>query len=203
MTYDMANVTTFSHTGVASSSNGSDSLNVRVTWDCENSGGTTTFNITKIEIKDDGCIVYEATGFVELGITVNGVRIIDVSTFHGLAHISVTSPGEWYTVTYNGSPLTGSGTFTTPTSGSTTMVLSNSTKEWAPYPAVWYDFEYDSATYYLMTSLSQTIEVKSTSVIYIDNGSGFDAYEIYIDNGSSWDLYQAYIDNGSSWDECG
>ncbi len=40
-------------------------------------------------------------------------------------------------------------------------------------------------------------------VIYIDNGSGFDTYEIWIDNGSTWEQYQAYIDNGSGWDECG
>ena len=39
-------------------------------------------------------------------------------------------------------------------------------------------------------------------VVYIDNGSSFDAYEIYIDNGSSWDRYTAHIDTGSSWDDC-
>ena len=38
--------------------------------------------------------------------------------------------------------------------------------------------------------------------IYIDNGTGWDPYEIYIDNGKSWDLYEAYIDNGSGWDPC-
>lgn len=41
------------------------------------------------------------------------------------------------------------------------------------------------------------------SCIYIDNGSGFDAYEIWIDNGTKWEQYAAYIDNGSGWDECG
>ncbi len=39
-------------------------------------------------------------------------------------------------------------------------------------------------------------------VVYIDNGSKFEAYEIYIDNGSSWDKYTAHTDNGSSWDSC-
>lgn len=37
-------------------------------------------------------------------------------------------------------------------------------------------------------------------VVYIDNGSAFEAYQVYIDNGSSWDRYIPYIDNGSSWD---
>lgn len=42
-----------------------------------------------------------------------------------------------------------------------------------------------------------------TGLIYIDNGTSFEAYEIYIDNGTSWDKYVAYIDNGTSWDQCG
>lgn len=37
-------------------------------------------------------------------------------------------------------------------------------------------------------------------LVYIDNGSGWDAYQVYIDNGSSWDRYIPYIDNGSGWD---
>lgn len=40
-------------------------------------------------------------------------------------------------------------------------------------------------------------------VIYIDNGTTFEAYQIYIDNGTGWDLYIPYIDNGSSWDSYG
>ena len=48
-----------------------------------------------------------------------------------------------------------------------------------------------------------TVTYEINAVIYIDNGSSFDAYEIWIDNGSTWEQYAAYIDNGSSWDECG
>ena len=198
----MDNITIFSHTGTASATNYSDSLNIRVTWTCTNSGGTTTFNITKIEIKDDGFSQSTTTGYVELGITVNGVRIIDVSTFTGSATVYCATPGQWMTVSQNGGALTGSGTFTTPANGVVEMVLSNSTKNQTPYPAVIYSVGSYANIFYLQTSLSQTIRVRS-SIIYIDNGSGFDTYEIYIDNGTSWDLYQAYIDNGSSWDECG
>lgn len=39
-------------------------------------------------------------------------------------------------------------------------------------------------------------------LVYIDNGSTFDAYMIFIDNGSAWEQYIPYIDNGSSWDIC-
>lgn len=38
------------------------------------------------------------------------------------------------------------------------------------------------------------------AVVYIDNGTSWDAYQCYIDNGTSWDLYAPYIDNGTSWD---
>jgi hypothetical protein len=40
----------------------------------------------------------------------------------------------------------------------------------------------------------------SRGLVFIDNGSAFEPYEIYIDNGTGWDKYIPYIDNGSSWD---
>lgn len=42
----------------------------------------------------------------------------------------------------------------------------------------------------------------TTGLVYIDNGSGFEPYEVYIDNGESWDRCIPYIDNGTSWDLC-
>lgn len=54
--------------------------------------------------------------------------------------------------------------------------------------------------YYLTTNQQATVTTGgSAGVVYIDNGSSWDAYQCYIDNGSSWDLYIPYIDNGSSW----
>lgn len=41
---------------------------------------------------------------------------------------------------------------------------------------------------------------KAKGLIYIDNGSSFDAYQIFVDNGTSWGQYTPYIDNGSNWD---
>lgn len=43
----------------------------------------------------------------------------------------------------------------------------------------------------------------SSGLVYIDNGSSWDAYEVYIDNGSSWDQYIPYIDDGTNWTMCG
>ena len=36
-------------------------------------------------------------------------------------------------------------------------------------------------------------------LVYIDNGSGFEQYQVYIDNGTSWEQYAPYIDSGSAW----
>ena len=43
----------------------------------------------------------------------------------------------------------------------------------------------------------------ANGLVYIDNGTSFEAYMVYIDNGTSWDLYVPYVDNGSSWDMYG
>lgn len=50
-----------------------------------------------------------------------------------------------------------------------------------------------------VAATAKVVEVQPQGLIYIDNGTSFEAYQIYIDNGSSWDLYEPYIDNGSSW----
>lgn len=42
---------------------------------------------------------------------------------------------------------------------------------------------------------------EQTGLVYIDNGSGWEAYEIWIDNGTSWDLYIPYIDDGVAWQQ--
>lgn len=66
------------------------------------------------------------------------------------------------------------------------------------------DSAYTTETSMLKSGTINSVTYEELSaIVYIDSGSGFDAYEIYIDNGTSWDLYQAYIDNGSGWDPCG
>ena len=39
-------------------------------------------------------------------------------------------------------------------------------------------------------------------LVYIDNGTTFEAYQVFIDDGSKWEQYMPYIDNGSDWDMC-
>lgn len=60
----------------------------------------------------------------------------------------------------------------------------------------------NSATHYMKwTKVTMTVTYTEGGLVYIDNGSGWDAYQVYIDNGSSWDRYIPYIDNGTSWDQ--
>ena len=55
-------------------------------------------------------------------------------------------------------------------------------------------------------TVSEDVTVVATAelqgLVYIDNGSGWDTYQVYIDNGTSWDMYIPYIDNGSGWNIC-
>ena len=55
-------------------------------------------------------------------------------------------------------------------------------------------------------TVSEDVIVVATAelqgLIYIDNGFGWDTYQVYIDNGTGWDMYIPYIDNGSNWSIC-
>ena len=55
-------------------------------------------------------------------------------------------------------------------------------------------------THTVTDNVTVATTTKQLGLVYIDNGSGFDAYLIYIDNGSSWEQYAPYLDNGSDWD---
>lgn len=55
--------------------------------------------------------------------------------------------------------------------------------------------------YWLSTTGTATVTTSGgAGLVYIDNGTKWEPYQVYIHNGSSWDLYMPYIDNGSSWD---
>lgn len=43
----------------------------------------------------------------------------------------------------------------------------------------------------------------SAGLVYIGNGSTFEAYEIWIGNGTAWERYIPYIGDGSQWVLCG
>lgn len=49
---------------------------------------------------------------------------------------------------------------------------------------------------------TMTITAYNKGLIYIANGSSYDAYQVYIGNGTSWELYLPYVGNGTGWDLC-
>lgn len=53
--------------------------------------------------------------------------------------------------------------------------------------------------YAVLQNVIVAATAEKTGLVYIDNGSGWEAYEIWIDNGTSWDLYIPYIDDGVAW----
>lgn len=59
-------------------------------------------------------------------------------------------------------------------------------------------FPYDGLQY--KTELATITVEGAAGLVYIDNGSSFEPYQVYVDNGSDWDLYIPYIDNGSDWE---
>lgn len=40
---------------------------------------------------------------------------------------------------------------------------------------------------------------KQQGLVYIDTGSGWEAYQAYIDNGTSWDMCAPYVSDGTNW----
>lgn len=59
-------------------------------------------------------------------------------------------------------------------------------------------FPYDGLQY--QTELATITVDGAAGLVYIDNGTSLESYQVYVDNGSSWDLCVPYIDNGSDWD---
>lgn len=114
-----------------------------------------------------------------------------------------------YTITINGTHYTG----TIPDyNGSSTVTLKSGTLNVAhdatgtktmSFSFSVHDRDGESFTCGSASASGSMVLTPTTGqgLVYIDNGSGWDAYQVYIDNGSSWDRYIPYIDNGSSWDQ--
>lgn len=42
---------------------------------------------------------------------------------------------------------------------------------------------------------------EAQGLVYIDDGTGFEPYQVWVDNGSSWEQYAPFVDNGTTWEE--
>ena len=69
---------------------------------------------------------------------------------------------------------------------------SSSTSDWVTVYAI------DSNNWH-----SISLEYNEGGLVYIANGSSFDAYEVWIANGSKFEQYEVYIGDGTKWVPCG
>ena len=132
--------------------------------------------------------IYNSKWFPKGTIKINGETVLTMDYKSPATHMfTVGVVGEtWYDI----QKQTGAA-----------LPVSNATKITASTAVIEIDMTLYRDSSSTVPSFSGSIEVDLLlGVVYIDNGSGWDMYEIYIDNGTSWDRYQAYIDNGTSWD---
>ena len=123
----------------------------------------------------------------------NLLRINAYVKLGGTVVAQLNAADKQWTLEENSSITLLSGTATVPHDGSASMAV-----EYA------IDMDQDFWQYAPDITATGTMEVTgyAKGLVYIDTGSGLEAYQCYIDNGSGWDLHLPYLDNGSGWDLC-
>ena len=162
-------------------------LNVTVAAGTNNSKRTITFwssNYQSIDTTKTGAS-YPKT---QLGVlTGNG---------NGLAY-STANGDRSYVFDPNTSAAVAPGLFealaTRLTAGDTTFIIYNG--ETSLYSSYSY-----SQNYLSVKNVSMTITYSEYGLVYIGNGSGFDAYTVHVHNGTGWEQYAPYIHNGTTWE---
>lgn len=157
---------------------------IRVHYDDSTPGYIT---ITNVQLQSK---TYNSKWFPKGAIKINGETVLNMDYKSPATHVfNVTKTGEtWYDM-----GVANTGGVPLPVTNASKITTSSTTIEITAQ--LYRDGSSPTPT------LTGSIEVDLLlGVIYIDNGSGWDMYEIYIDNGTSWDRYQAYIDNGTSWE---
>lgn len=149
-------------------------MGLKCTWEIDSQSSTDNTSVISWKLESEGASGYEfQTGNISL--------VIDGTTVYRQASsIVIKGGGAWST----------SGTLTVEhdNDGTKTLDISIVAGIWA----------YTSSN----CTGSDTFELDpiARGLVYIDNGSKFEAYQAYIDNGTSWDLYAPFVDNGTSWD---
>lgn len=160
------------------------------------SANTSDVAITNIQVKATASGRKDAQRWLSGSITINGITAVTMSSFLGGHYIYIDDLNKFIDVTGGGTDGTEAPEF-----GSVTGILHNSDGSMSVDISASISFVRDSGSEDWEVSGSETVVLTTiTGYIYIDNGSGFDCYQVYIDNGTSWDLYMPYIDNGIGWD---
>lgn len=166
-------------------------LRVHYSETYDNASNTSSVAITKLQVA--GSQYWGASHYPDGTIQINGITAVTMSANQGTHHVSLDGQNTFYDVSGTLGSVTG---IVHADDGSKNISISVS--------VTGHTLDGTNGTGWTVTSSSTvTLTTISVGYIYIDNGSGFDAYQCYIDNGSSWERYIPYIDNGSSWDKCG
>ena len=189
-------------------------------------GGAATGTITSgatIYLNDVLKITFTASSGYNLGThTVNGTSFTSGNTHTVTAAVTIQSTatlksftlsisagtGSTITVNRTSSPLKGATTGTI-ANGATIYyndVLKITTSASGGYEIKEQTFNGSSFASGASKTVTAAVTIVTTTalmgLVYIDNGTEFEAYLIFIDNGTSWEQYIPYIDNGSGWDIC-
>ena len=134
---------------------------------------------------------YTGTWYPHGSIKINDETVLTMSNINPATHLfSVGTYGtNWYDMT-----AIGTGT-ALPVSNSTKITASKATIEITAQ--LYRDAQSAKPTF----SGSETVELIS-GLVYIANGSSFDAYEVYIANGTEFERYEPYVADGSKFVLC-
>lgn len=161
--------------------------------------------------------IYSLTGYTLKTHTVNGSTFTSGGSVSvsGNIVVSATATANLYTLSistntgisvtvyneteqkycYNGSSVSYNSVLKITCSVSSGYELSSLTIDGVKYSST-------SASIVVDGDTSINAQAKALGLVYIHNGTNYEAFQIYIFNGSTWDLYCPYIHNGTTWVMC-
>ena len=164
-------------------------------WFTSTSGTTQITSSTKVTITAAQTLYAQWTANqYTLTVDPNGGTFNDSTESTTLSPNLIYNVGNWHTIGVAIRPGYTLEGYYTATSGGTKVYYADGTC--VPNTSYW-----NANKGYIYTdNLTVYAQWSAKGLVYIDNGTGWDAYQCYIDNGTSWDAYMPYIDNGTSWD---
>lgn len=160
---------------------------IRVHYDNSRAG---YISITNVQLQS---LTYNSKWFPKGTLKINGETVLTMDYISPSTHVfNVTKNGEtWYDMSVantNGVPL--------PVSNATKITTSTASVE------LTVQLYRDGSSPTPTLTGSETVSLLS-SLVYIGNGTSFDAYEVWIANGSKFERYEPYVADGSKFVPCG
>lgn len=144
-------------------------------------------SITKVQLQSAS---YTGNWFPSGTIKINGETVLTMSNISPATHyFYVGAYGtQWYDMAVSGS-------------NGVALPVSNSKKITASKAVIEIEVKLYRDANSAQPSLTASETVNLTSgLVYIANGSSFDAYEVWIANGTEYERYEPCIANGTAWE---